>query len=413
MHDSATTARADNPLLAAQAPPANIVRAKSPLRISFTGGGTDVPAWYDERPGAVLSSTINHYAYVTLYPRDDRLVKIRSLDVGYSVDYELDEGPIYDGVLDLAKKAVQRLDVETGLDIDIRSDAPAGSGLGGSSALTSALLAALAEYRGLRLTRENLAELNYTIERIDLKIAGGKQDQYATAYGGFNCIKFCKDFIAVEAVDVDQGIINDLESHLLMCYTGKVRAKANLVNRQVDLLKQGRENTIEGMRRLYDMVYEMREALVAGDLDRFGFLMHESYLNKLQMNPYVTDGTQIDAMYEAARHAGALGGKLLGAGGGGYLALFCPTDCQHEVRSELEPMGAVFTDFSFDTRGTQAWRSRSRCTKRYFTSRMFTLGNDALHPWSALPSVGGAVRIAHGQQSRPTDEEPTVAVKLV
>src|SRR5688572_24275374 len=125
----------------------DIIRAKSPLRISFTGGGTDVPAWYEQHPGAVLSSTINRYAYVTLYPREDRQVRIRSLDLGLTVDYHLDSGPAYDGALDLAKAAIKRLDVDRGVDIDIRSDAPAGSGLGGSSALTSALLAALAEYQ--------------------------------------------------------------------------------------------------------------------------------------------------------------------------------------------------------------------------------------------------------------------------
>src|SRR5436190_12949733 len=139
----------------------DIIRAKSPLRISFTGGGTDVPVWYQQFPGAVLSSTINRYAYVTLYPRDDRQVRIRSLDMGFTVDYHLDSGPAYDGALDLAKAAIKRLDIDQGMDIDIRSDAPAGSGLGGSSALTSALLAALAEFRGMKITREQLAELNY------------------------------------------------------------------------------------------------------------------------------------------------------------------------------------------------------------------------------------------------------------
>ena len=223
-----------------------------------------------EYPGAVLSSTINRYAYVTLYPREDRQVRIRSLDLGFTVDYNLDSGPAYDGALDLAKAAIKRLDVDRGMDIDIRSDAPAGSGLGGSSALTSALLAALAEFRGLKLTREQLAELNYTVERIDLKIAGGKQDQYATAYGGFNAIKFCKELVAVEPVEVADSVVNDLEAHLLLCYTGKVRAHGNLVAKQVEMFQQGRTTTIDGMKRLYDMVFEMRDALVDGDLDRFG-----------------------------------------------------------------------------------------------------------------------------------------------
>jgi D-glycero-alpha-D-manno-heptose-7-phosphate kinase len=338
----------------------DIIRAKSPLRISFTGGGTDVPAWYEQRPGAVLSSTINRYAYVTLYPREDRQVRIRSLDLGFTVDYHLDSGPAYDGALDLAKAAIKRLDIDRGMDIDIRSDAPAGSGLGGSSALTSALLAALAEFRGLKLTREQLAELNYTVERIDLQIAGGKQDQYATAYGGFNAIKFCKELVAVEPIEVHDSVVNDLEAHLLLCYTGKVRAHGNLVAKQVEMFKQGRETTIDGMQRLYDMVFEMREALVDGDLDRFGFLMHEAQVNKMRMNPHVTEGTAIDEMYEAARHAGALGGKLLGAGGGGYVAFYCPTNKQHEVRGVLQEMGATFSDFAFDKHGMQVWRSASR-----------------------------------------------------
>lgn len=338
----------------------DIIRAKSPLRVSFTGGGTDVPAWYEVNPGAVLSSTINRYAYVTLYPRDDRQVRIRSLDLGFSIDFDLDHGPAYDGALDLAKAAIKRLDIDRGMEIDIRSDAPAGSGLGGSSALTSALLGALAEFRGLKLTREQLAELNYTVERIDLKIAGGKQDQYATAYGGFNTIKFCKDLIAVEPVEVSPSIVNDLEAHLLLCYTGKVRAHGNLVAKQVEMFQQGRTTTIDGMKRLYDMVFEMRDALVEGDLDCFGHLMHEAQINKMRMNPHVTEGTAIDSMYEAAMNAGSLGGKLLGAGGGGYVAFYCPTNKQHEVRAVLESMGGTISDFAFDEQGMQVWRSASR-----------------------------------------------------
>jgi D-glycero-alpha-D-manno-heptose-7-phosphate kinase len=295
-----------------------------------------------------------------MYPREDREIHIRSLDLEYSVKYHLDETPARDGIMDLAKVSIERLGVERGLDIDIRSDAPAGSGLGGSSALTSAVLAALAEFRELKIGREQLAELNYTVERVDLQVTGGKQDQYATAYGGFNCIKFCRDFIAVEPVDVDDGVINDLEAHILMCYTGKVRAKANLVDKQLDLYRRGRGSTIDAMKRLYDMVYEMRDALIEGDLDKFGFLLHESYVNKKRMNPYITEGTPVDEMYEAARHAGALGGKLPGAGGGGYLVLYCPTDKQQAVRSVLEGMGAIFTDFAFDMRGVQVWRSASR-----------------------------------------------------
>ena len=146
----------------------NMIRAKAPVRISFAGGGTDFPHWYDDNGGATLSATINHYARVTLYPRQDQAVRIRSVDLGYMVNYQINEKPAYDGVLDLAKAAIHRLAQGRGMDLDIRSDAPAGSGLGGSSALTAAVIGAVAAYEGKALDNYELAELNYVIERKDL-----------------------------------------------------------------------------------------------------------------------------------------------------------------------------------------------------------------------------------------------------
>ena len=337
-----------------------IVRAKSPLRISFAGGGTDIPAYYEEKRGAVLSSTLNRYAYVTLYPRSDRRVCIRSLDFGYSVDYGLAEGPTFDGVLDLAKAVIARIGLEEGVDIDIRSDAPAGSGLGGSSAVTSALIGAIAEFKGVKLTSYELAELNYVIERIDLGISGGKQDQYATTFGGFNHIEFAADNVLVNPLRIEPGILNDLEAHLLLCFVGRVRSDLNLVTKQIDYFKEGRASTISSMERIYEMVFEMKHTLLRGKLDEFGAMLHEAYLNKKLMNPHVTDGTNTDALYQLALDKGALGGKLLGAGGGGFFAIYCPTDRQHTIRTALEEQGAQFSDFAFAGQGLQVWRSKSR-----------------------------------------------------
>jgi D-glycero-alpha-D-manno-heptose-7-phosphate kinase len=337
-----------------------IIRAKSPLRISFAGGGTDIPAYYEERGGAVLSSTINRYAYVTLYPRDDLQVRIRSLDLGFTVNYGLQEGPTFDGVLDLAKAVIARIGLEQGVDLDIRSDAPAGSGLGGSSALTSALIGAIAEFKGKKLSPYEFAELNYTVERIDLGIAGGKQDQYATTFGGFNHIEFAAESVLVNPLRVDIGLLNDLEAHLLLCFVGRVRSNLNLIAKQVDFYKEGRQSTISSMERIYELVIEMKHALLRGKLDEFGRLLHDGYVNKKLMNPHVTDGTHTDQLYQVALDKGAIGGKLLGAGGGGYFAIYCPTDCQHEVRAALEGMGAQFADFAFDGDGLQVWRSKCR-----------------------------------------------------
>ncbi len=336
-----------------------IIRAKAPLRISFVGGGTDLPQYYESHRGAVLSSTINRYAQVSLYTREDENVQIHSLDMGRSVCFSLQDGPVYDGLLDLAKAAIQRVGVDRGMDLDIRTEAPRGSGLGGSSALTAAVLAATAAMQSQHYSAYELAELNYLIERVDLKIAGGKQDQYATTFGGFNILEFYKDRVSVTPLRIDLGLLNDLEAHLLLCYTGKVRPDLGLVDQQMQFYREARPETVQGMERLYEMVYEMKEALLTGALNRFGEMLHEAYVNKKRMNPHVADGTPADALYEAARCNGAIGGKLLGAGGGGYLLLFCETRKQNQVRRVLEEMGGQFTDFSFEGMGTQVWRSNA------------------------------------------------------
>jgi len=326
--------------------------------VSFAGGGTDFPHYYEKHGGAVLSSTINRYAYVNLHPRDDREIRIRSLDMGHMVKYNLDEEPIYDGVLDLVKAAIQRMDVQCGVDLNVRTDAPPGSGLGGSSALTAAVIGALASLNGAILDPYELAELNYTIEREDLKIAGGKQDQYETTFGGFTFTEFYRHRAVVNSLRLDRDVVNDLEAHLLLCYTGQVRIDLRLIERQVDLYKSGEFDALDGTKQIHRLAYEMKDILLNGQLNEFGKMLHESYVNKKRVNPYITEGTPADALYEAALECGAIGGKLLGAGGGGYLVLYCETNRLQEVRRTLERLGGQFTDFAFDGLGLQVWRSK-------------------------------------------------------
>lgn len=337
--------------------PGTIIRAKSPLRLSFSGGGTDFPHWFQNQPGAVLCSTINRYVRVTLYPREDQSLRLRSVDLGYFVNYQLDEQPSYDGVLDLAKAAIRRLGVSHGMDIDVRSDAPAGSGLGGSSALVSAVIGAVAAHEGRLLNQYELAELNYAVERSDLGIPGGMQDQYATTFGGFNLIEFSADRVLVNPLRISAATLNDLEAHLLLCYTGRVRLDQRLIEKQINYYHEGREKTLQGMKSLYDLVFQMKRALLTENLNDFGLLLHEAYLSKKLMNPAITSGTIADSLYEEARRQGALGGKLMGAGGGGYLLLYCETHCQHQVRKALTAMGGEFTDFAFEEPGLQFWRT--------------------------------------------------------
>ena len=338
----------------------SIVRAKAPLRVSFAGGGTDLPHWYMENPGAVFSGTIDRHAHVTLYPRDDALIRIRSIDLGLDITYEVNHVPTYNGVLDLAKAVIYRLGARRGMDLEVRSSAPPGSGLGGSSSVTAAIIGAVAAYTGQSLTCYEQAELNFEVERHDLGIAGGKQDQYATTFGGFNVIEFYPDAAIVNSLEISRDVVNDLESHLLLCYTGQVRTNLGLVSNQVRHYREGHRATHLGMLRLRELAYEMAEAIMEGRLNDFGLLLHESYLQKKLINPDCASGTIADELYAQARRHGALGGKLLGAGGGGYLMIYCETGRQQDVRQALQVMGGTVTDLGFDTRGVQVWRSQDR-----------------------------------------------------
>ncbi len=330
------------------------VRASAPLRISFVGGGTDFPHYFERHGGAVLSATIDHRAHATVVPRDDREVRIRSLDLGHLVEYHLDDGPTYDGVMDLAKAAIERIGVDTGLEMGVASDAPPGSGLGGSSALVTAVVGALAALGGRSLSPEEVARLSYAIEREDLGIAGGWQDQYAAAFGGFNLIEFSANGVTVTPVRCPEPTLSALRANLLLCYTGRVRTDLGLIDTQIRLYREGREETIVGMKHLHEMAYEMRDAIEEGDLDALGRMLQEAYENKKRMNPHVAEGTPIEHLFAVARDAGAVGGKICGAGGGGYLLLYCRPDRRPAVRAALEHQGAQLADFVFQGHGVQA-----------------------------------------------------------
>jgi D-glycero-alpha-D-manno-heptose-7-phosphate kinase len=330
------------------------VIARAPLRISFVGGGTDFPHWFDAHGGAVLSATIDHYAEATLRPRDDGLVRIRSLDLGRRDAYELGNDPVYDGVMDLPKAAIARIGLRRGADVDIRSDAPPGSGLGGSSALVTAVVAAVAALDDRPMGADELARTSYAVEREDLRIAGGWQDQYAAAFGGLNLIEFSSDGARVTPVRAAPDVLDALHARLMLCDSGRARANVGLIDTQVRLHAEGREETIQGMKELQALAYELRDALERADVDAVGPLLEQAYDAKKRMNPHIADGTPIEALFEAGKRAGATGGKICGAGGGGYLLFACEPERQPAVRATLEPLGARFAPFAFDATGVRA-----------------------------------------------------------
>ncbi len=330
------------------------VRATAPLRISFVGGGTDFPHYYERHGGAVVSATIDRCARVDVSRRDDRRVTIRSLDLGHRVEYGLERGPEYDGFLDLPKAAIERVGAAAGIDVGIASDAPPGSGLGGSSALVTACVGALAALEGRTMSAPDVARIAYAIEREDLGIAGGWQDQYAAAFGGFNLLEFGPDGVSVTPLSLGEPAVAELRSHLLLCYTGHVRTDLGLIDTQIRMYAEGREETIVGMKQLHEMAYEMREAIEAVDVRSLGGLLREAYESKKRMNPHIAEGTPVEALLDVAHTAGAAGGKICGAGGGGYLLLACDPDRRESVGAALEAHGGRIADFAFRDHGVEA-----------------------------------------------------------
>jgi len=329
-----------------------LIRAKAPLRISFAGGGTDV-----KEGGCVLNATINKYAYGTLRPRKDRQIKVESLDFGISVNYDVEEDLVYDGKLDLVKAAIKKLGGQesAGFDLFLHSDAPPGTGLGSSSAMMVALVGLLKEFKSMPLTDYEIAHLAYVIERKDLGIKGGLQDQYAATFGGFNFIEFLKDRVIVNPLKISQDVINELEHNLLLCYTGGTRLSARIIEDQVGRYKREEEETLQALRQLKEITVAMKNALLQRRLNEFGELLHHAWENKKKLSSRITN-PKIEEMYEEAMKAGALGGKITGAGGGGYLLLYCPFEKRHKVAERLKEMGGTITDFGFDPYGLQTWR---------------------------------------------------------
>jgi len=331
-----------------------IVRSKAPLRISFGGGGTDVSPYPEECGGITLSATIDKYIYTTLVVRDDECISAKSLDYDTSVKYNTNGEFKYDGNLDLVKAATKVMGVTRGCDLFLHSDAPPGTGLGSSSTLVVSMISSLSQLHNTRLSTHETAELAYHIEREELSIKGGRQDQYAAAFGGFNFMEFNNGTTIVNPLHINEGILNELEYRLMLCYTGKRRLSAGIIDDQVESYKAGKEEVLRALHETKTLAVDMRQALLRGQLNKFGELLHSAWCSKKQFSDKMSD-SHIDTLYDTARRYGAIGGKLLGAGGGGYLLLLCEFDKKHIVADRLAQLGGQIVGFSFDIRGVQTW----------------------------------------------------------
>ncbi len=334
-------------------------RARAPLRISFCGGGTDVSPYPEEHGGMVLSATINQYAYASLRPRRDSRLTLASLDYDVVARYDHPRRMRLDGNLDLIKAVVRAFRVRRGADLWVHSDAPPGSGLGSSSTLVVALIGVMGEWLGRPLSGYDVAELAYRIERVDLGLAGGRQDQYASAFGGFNFIEFHADATVVNPLRIRPDVLNELEYRLLLCYMGQTRQSARIIERQTASYRAGRRATVQALHRLKEETLEMKKALLLGRLDEFGDLLHQAWEHKKRLDEGIST-SHVDRLYQLARREGAIGGKMPGAGGGGYFLIMTRFDRKHRVAAVLEKHGGQVVPFQFERRGLATWASGRR-----------------------------------------------------
>jgi D-glycero-alpha-D-manno-heptose-7-phosphate kinase len=329
-----------------------VLITRAPVRISFGGGGTDLPAYYERRGGLVVSAAISYYVYTILTPGWSDGVQIISADYRALCQRPICEDLIWNDDLSLPKAITYYFNLCEGLSVFLASQVPPGTGLGSSGSVAVSMIKALAFWCGLDLGPRQVAELACYIEIEKMAMPVGKQDQYAAAFGGLNCIKFCRDGVSVEPLRVPPGTREALESRLMLFFTGTSRQSSTILRRQKQASQQRDQDTIRKLDAIKELGLEIRAALEHGDLEAFGALLHQSWMEKRQLTEGITNPF-LDQCYRAAQEHGALGGKVTGAGGGGFLMLYCPEERQEAVTEALTELGLQRWPFTLDGKGVQ------------------------------------------------------------
>ncbi|MBM3709387.1 MAG: GHMP kinase, partial [Actinobacteria bacterium] len=317
--------------------------SRTPFRISFVGGGSDLPAFYNRSKGAVLSITINKYMYISVHPYFNRKqfqVKYSKTELCNSVE-EI-QHPII-------RETLKFLKIGGGLEIISMADVPAGTGLGSSSSFTVGLLHTLYSFLGKFVSKDRLASEASFIEIEKVEEPIGKQDQYAAAYGGLNIISFNVDgSVDVEPINIKMETFEKLNNNLILFYTKMDRRADSVLRHQSEEIMH--EEKFEAQQKMVNLVYKAVDALYRDDLDEFGKILHENWILKKSLSDKISN-SQINRYYERALEYGALGGKLLGAGGGGFLLFYCPEKNQDRLKKALFDLYEL--KFSFDQQGSK------------------------------------------------------------
>lgn len=337
-----------------------IYRSKAPLRIGLAGGGTDVSPYSDTYGGAILNATLSIYANATIEPLAENNIVLRALDRGEEEIYTWSTALPINGMLDLLKGVYNRIQKDYGIKqqgfrLSTFVDAPAGSGLGTSSTLVVAIIGAFAEMLRLPLGEYDMAHYAYDIERNDLQLAGGKQDQYAATFGGVNFMEFYEgDKVIVNPLRIKQQYLFELENNLLLYYTATSRESAEIIKKQSRNVVEKNTNSIEAMHQLKEQARQMKEALLKGKLNDIGEILDFGFQQKRQMAEGISNPL-VEEIYETAKAAGATGGKISGAGGGGFMIFYCPGNTKYQVIRSLEKFGGRYRRYQFTDHGLTTW----------------------------------------------------------
>ena len=337
-----------------------IVRGKAPLRISFAGGGTDIPYFFDKYGGAVVSATIDKYCYATIVKRADKKIIIDS-DITPELDVLVESIDTlkYDGKFDIIKAVINITRPDFGFELYLHNDIPPGRGLGSSASFAVLIVSLLNQLMDSRYNDYKIAEIAHRAEREELKIKGGWQDQFAAVSGGFIFIEFGAEKTIVYPLRLKEEIINELQSHLLLCYVGKSHSSTEIHQVQENSFIANEESVTLNLNNLKKMAIEVRDYLLTGHLEEFGRLFHNSWEIKKRLASSNTN-EDIERLYKIGLKNGAYGGRLLGAGNGGYLLFFHQPKKRNQLKKSLESEGGEVTSFNFEFNGTKIWQVKEK-----------------------------------------------------
>lgn len=337
-----------------------IYRSRAPLRIGLAGGGTDVSPYADEFGGAILNATISHYAHASIEIIDEKKLIFQTLDRSEQQVFDWQKELPINGTLDLLKGVYNRIQKDYGISekyfrLSTYVDAPAGSGLGTSSTLVVAIIGAFAEMLKLPLGEYDIAHYAHEIERKDLLLAGGRQDQYAATFGGVNFMEFYKDDkVIVNPLRIRQEYLYELENNLVLYFTATSRESAAIIKEQQKNVSAKNEKSIDAMHQLKEQARMMKEALLKGRLNEIGEILDFGFQQKRNMAQNISN-SMIEEIYDAAKKNGATGGKISGAGGGGFMIFYCPGNARYKVMDTLNNFGGQVKPYRFTKEGLRTW----------------------------------------------------------